>query len=153
MLKWSLSLSIVTHRPYLYDLETKQYLTAGSTVITYIYYLLIIKLLCVGCDVCNEKHDGECPMHGPLHSLRKMVTTGNSNSHLDNGTLLKFPDEVCLCTSSIPFVQYGVCARKRILAGTWIGPYEGKLVRPEDVSKNTDTQYMWEVCLLKFMIK
>ncbi|KAK3746609.1 hypothetical protein QZH41_014516 [Actinostola sp. cb2023] len=97
------------------------------------------------CDLCNEKHDGECPMHGPLHSLRKLVTTGHSQSPLENGTILKFPDEVCLCTSSIPCVTYGVCACKRILAGTWIGPYEGKLVRPEDINKDTDTQFMWEV--------
>ncbi|XP_032221188.1 putative histone-lysine N-methyltransferase PRDM6 [Nematostella vectensis] len=97
------------------------------------------------CEVCNEKHEGECPMHGPLHSLRKLVTAGQSSSPLENGSVLKFPDEVCLCTSSIPCVRYGVCARKRIPAGTWIGPYEGKLMRPEDIGSDTDTEYMWEV--------
>jgi len=97
------------------------------------------------CDICNEKHDGECPMHGPLHSLRKLVSAGQSHSPLENGSILKFPDEVCLCTSSIPCVGYGVCARKRIPAGTWIGPYEGKLVRPEDIKVETETEYMWEV--------
>ncbi|CAH3141624.1 unnamed protein product [Porites lobata] len=97
------------------------------------------------CDICNEKHDGECPMHGPLHSLRKLVNAGQSHSPLENGSILKFPDEVCLCTSSIPCVSYGVCARKRIPAGTWIGPYEGKLVRPEDIKVETETEYMWEV--------
>lgn len=97
------------------------------------------------CDICNEKHDGECPMHGPLHSLRKLVSAGQSHSPLENGSILKFPDEVCLCTSSIPCVGYGVCARKRIPAGTWIGPYEGKLVRPEDIKAETETEYMWEV--------
>lgn len=99
----------------------------------------------IGCDICNEKHDGECPMHGPLHSLRKLVSAGQSHSPLENGSILKFPDEVCLCTSSIPCVGYGVCARKRIPAGTWIGPYEGKLVRPEDIKVETETEYMWEV--------
>ncbi|EDO48123.1 predicted protein, partial [Nematostella vectensis] len=84
-------------------------------------------------------------MHGPLHSLRKLVTAGQSSSPLENGSVLKFPDEVCLCTSSIPCVRYGVCARKRIPAGTWIGPYEGKLMRPEDIGSDTDTEYMWEV--------
>lgn len=98
-----------------------------------------------GCDICNEKHDGECPMHGPLHSLRKLVSAGQSHSPLENGSILKFPDEVCLCTSSIPCVSYGVCARRRIPAGTWIGPYEGKLVRPEDIKTETETEYMWEV--------
>lgn len=84
-------------------------------------------------------------MHGPLHSLRKLVNAGQSHSPLENGSILKFPDEVCLCTSSIPCVGYGVCARKRIPAGTWIGPYEGKLVRPEDIKVETETEYMWEV--------
>ena len=84
-------------------------------------------------------------MHGPLHSLRKLVSAGQSHSPLENGSILKFPDEVCLCTSSIPYVGYGVCARKRIPSGTWIGPYEGKLVRPEDIKVETETEYMWEV--------
>lgn len=107
---------------------------------------IIIIIICfLGCDICNEKHDGECPMHGPLHSLRKLVNAGQSHSPLENGSILKFPDEVCLCTSSIPCVGYGVCARKRIPAGTWIGPYEGKLVRPEDIKVETETEYMWEV--------
>ena len=107
----------------------------------------IVQFPFLGCDICNEKHDGECPMHGPLHSLRKLVSAGQSHSPLENGSILKFPDEVCLCTSSIPCVGYGVCARKRIPAGTWIGPYEGKLVRPEDIKAETETEYMWEVLM------
>jgi len=50
-----------------------------------------------------------------------------------------------LCVSGIPGAGYGVCAKQTIPLGTWIGPYEGELVRPEDVFPGTDTSYMWEV--------
>jgi len=56
-----------------------------------------------------------------------------------------FPNEVGLCISGIPGVGYGVCAKQTIPLGTWIGPYEGELVRPEEVLSGTDTSYMWEV--------
>ena len=54
--------------------------------------------------------------------------------------------ENCTCTFVwIPYVGCGVCARKWIPAGTGIGPYEGKMVRPEDIKVETETEYMWEV--------
>lgn len=56
-----------------------------------------------------------------------------------------FPNEVGLCISGIPGVGYGVCAKQTIPLGTWIGPYEGELVRPEEVLSGTDTSYMWEI--------
>lgn len=56
-----------------------------------------------------------------------------------------FPNEVGLCRSGIPGAGYGVCARQPIPLGTWIGPYEGEVVRPEQVQLGTDASYMWEV--------
>lgn len=47
--------------------------------------------------------------------------------------------------SSIPGAGCGVCAKQHIPVGTWIGPYEGKHVKCDDVKPNTDTSYMWEV--------
>ena len=44
-----------------------------------------------------------------------------------------------------PGAGYGVCARQLIPTGTWIGPYEGEVVKPEQVSLGTDASYMWEV--------
>lgn len=29
--------------------------------------------------------------------------------------------------------------------GTWMGPYQGTLVLPSDVTSEVDTSYMWEV--------
>lgn len=97
-----------------------------------------------GCDICNENPE-ECPMHGPLHSLRKLVNQSQIDSPIDYSAVLKFPDEVGLCTSSIPGIEYGVCAKATIPSGTWIGPYEGRLVRPEQIKRGTETEYMWEV--------
>ena len=61
-----------------------------------------------------------------------------------------FPNEVGLCISGIPGAGYGVCAKQTIPLGTWIGPYEGELVQPEDVLLGADASYMWEVSLLHY---
>lgn len=84
-------------------------------------------------------------MHGPLHSLRKLVNQSHVDSPIDYSPILKFPDEVGLCTSSLPGIEYGVCAKAAIPSGTWIGPYEGRLVRPEQIKRSTETEFMWEV--------
>ena len=59
--------------------------------------------------------------------------------------VMSFPDEVQLCTSSIPGYVYGVCARRHLPSGTWIGPYEGRRTadRQKDGCENHD--YFWEV--------
>lgn len=31
-----------------------------------------------GCDMCADNRNGECPMHGPLHSLRRLVGTSST---------------------------------------------------------------------------
>ena len=56
-----------------------------------------------------------------------------------------FPDVVQLCKSSIPGKKYGVSAKQHIPVGTWIGPYEGKRINPEDVKPNMDSSFLWEV--------
>ena len=55
------------------------------------------------------------------------------------------PEEVCLCRSSVPGAEFGVCTRRHIPAGAWIGPFEGKRVHPNDVKAGMDTSFMWEV--------
>ena len=50
--------------------------------------------------------------------------------------------------SSIPGAGCGICARKRIPVGAWIGPYEGKAIKPEDLTISMDTAYMWEVFII-----
>lgn len=58
---------------------------------------------------------------------------------------LIFPDEVRLCKSSVPGAKYGVCAAQPIPPGTWIGPYEGQVVRREELREGVHNSFMWEV--------
>ena len=75
----------------------------------------------------------------------------NNNINVNNNNLQwtnavqSFPNEVGLCRSGIPGAGYGVSARQLIPLGTWIGPYEGEVLRPEQVPLGTDASYMWEV--------
>ena len=100
-------------------------------------------------------------MHGP-HQTFKLTKTINNNNNINNSAIRlpnaveSFPNEVGLCVSGIPGVGYGVCAKQTIPLGTWIGPYEGELIRPEEVLSGADTSYMWEVnyskCFHSFMV-
>lgn len=45
--------------------------------------------LSAGCDMCADNRNGECPMHGPLHSLRRLVGTSSSAAPV---TLPDVPD-------------------------------------------------------------
>nr|XP_010970078.1 PREDICTED: LOW QUALITY PROTEIN: putative histone-lysine N-methyltransferase PRDM6 [Camelus bactrianus] len=75
------------------------------------------------CDMCADNRNGECPMHGPLQG------------------------QVCLCTSTVPGLAYGICAAQRIQQGTWIGPFQGVLLSPEKVQAGAvrNTQHLWEI--------
>ena len=106
-----------------------------------------------GCKGCHQERTEQCQLHGP-HQTLKITTTVNNNNNNNNKTNIaarlpnaveSFPNEVSLCISSIPGAGYGVCAKQTIPLGTWIGPYEGELVQPEDVLLGADAPYMWEV--------
>ncbi|EQB78809.1 hypothetical protein CB1_001178004 [Camelus ferus] len=60
--------------------------------------------------------------------------------------LRDLPREVCLCTSTVPGLAYGICAAQRIQQGTWIGPFQGVLLPPEKVQAGAvrNTQHLWE---------
>ena len=112
--------------------------------------LLLSSLLPLGCKGCRQERTEQCQLHGP-HQTFKLTKTVNNNNNINNSdvglpnAVESFPNEVGLCISGIPGVGYGVCAKQTIPLGTWIGPYEGELVRPEEVLSGTDTSYMWEV--------
>lgn len=86
------------------------------------------------------------------------ATTETDNTHAQSEkasinlsyAIASFPNEVSLCVSSIPGTVFGVCAKQHIPVGTWIGPYEGKRVCPDDVTVDMNTSHMWEVRLLIF---
>lgn len=90
-------------------------------------------------------------MHGPLHSLRRLVGTSSAAAVAPPPELPEWlrdlPREVCLCTSTVPGLAYGICAAQRIQQGTWIGPFQGVLLPPEKVQTGAvrNTQHLWEV--------
>lgn len=55
------------------------------------------------------------------------------------------PDELELCPSLTSCLTYGVRTKQVIPEGTWMGPYQGTIVTPNDVTGDMDTSYMWEV--------
>ncbi|XP_043916687.1 putative histone-lysine N-methyltransferase PRDM6 isoform X2 [Protopterus annectens] len=103
------------------------------------------------CDMCADNRNGECPMHGPLHSLRRLVGTSSAAAVVPPPEIPEWlqdlPREVCLCTSTVPGLAYGICAAQRIQQGTWIGPFQGVLLSPEKVQAGviSNTQHLWEI--------
>nr|XP_058957783.1 putative histone-lysine N-methyltransferase PRDM6 isoform X1 [Pocillopora verrucosa] len=92
------------------------------------------------CRICNKIYTIRCPVHPPSSQSEPSVP-GDLNSY----AMKSFPDVVQLCKSSIPGKKYGVSAKQHIPVGTWIGPYEGKRINPEDVKPNMDSSFLWEI--------
>ncbi|XP_078367928.1 putative histone-lysine N-methyltransferase PRDM6 [Oculina patagonica] len=91
---------------------------------------------CFWCDASSTDPNFQCPHHKHETS----ATTQNLPLALKS-----LPPEVCLCASSVTGTGYGICAKRTIPVGAWIGPYEGTFVKPEELSSATDTSYMWEI--------
>lgn len=117
---------------------------AFSSVSKVSYLISVFWFFILECEACRSKQ-GECPVHKIPSSNRKLVIPGQKQPVKFSYAIASFPDEVQLCVSSIPGAGCGVCAKQHIPVGTWIGPYEGKHVKCDDVKPNTDTSYMWEV--------
>lgn len=102
-------------------------------------FKLSFNSLLLGCHLCRKKYATPCPLHGLSYA-----STEDNGFHRSKA-LRSLPPEVCLCRSSVPGAELGVCTRRHIPIGTWIGPFEGKRVRPDDVKPGMDTSFMWEV--------
>lgn len=89
------------------------------------------------CDFCRTMPQGRsCPIHRqPDQPLPKMRLTYAVKS---------LPSACKFCLSSAG-EGYGVYTNQNIPLGTWIGPYEGRRIRPTDVTPNMDTSHMWEI--------
>ncbi|XP_067270701.1 putative histone-lysine N-methyltransferase PRDM6 isoform X2 [Pseudorasbora parva] len=101
------------------------------------------------CEMCADNRNGECPMHGPLHSLRRLVGTSSASSAPPEvpDWLRELPREVCLCTSTVPGLGYGICAAQRIPQGTWVGPFQGTPLPLEKLTAGAarNTRHLWEI--------
>uniref|UniRef100_A0A3B5QC15 PR/SET domain 6 n=1 Tax=Xiphophorus maculatus TaxID=8083 RepID=A0A3B5QC15_XIPMA len=103
------------------------------------------------CDMCADNRNGECPMHGPLHSLRRLVGTSSTAAPVPlpdvPDWLRDLPREVCLCTSTVPGLGYGICAAQRIPQGTWIGPFQGVPLLVDRLHSGAvrNTRHLWEI--------
>jgi len=93
---------------------------------------------CFWCDASSTDPSFQCPCHQHETSASPRAT----NLAL---ALKSLPPEVDLCASSVPGTGYGICAKRAIPVGAWIGPYEGTFMKPEELSSVTDTSYMWEI--------
>lgn len=108
--------------------------------------------------MCADNRNGECPMHGPLHSLRRLVGTSSASTAVPPPEvpewLRDLPREVCLCTSTVPGLGYGICAAQRIPQGTWIGPFQGIPLLLDKVQTGAmrNTRHLWEVSILSFLV-
>lgn len=104
--------------------------------------------------MCADNRNGECPMHGPLHSLRRLVGTSSASTAVPPPEvpewLRDLPREVCLCTSTVPGLGYGICAAQRIPQGTWIGPFQGIPLLLDKVHSGVarNTRHLWEVSII-----
>jgi hypothetical protein len=60
---------------------------------------------------------------------------------------MSFLPEVQLCMSSLPGGELGVCSRREIPKDTVIGPYKGRIVKPEELKMGNVAKmsYLWEV--------
>lgn len=80
---------------------------------------------------------GACHMHKqPTHPL-----TGGRLSY----AVKSLPPECKLGVSNSAGEEHGVYTNQPIPTDTWIGPFEGRRIRPCDVTQHMDTSHMWEV--------
>jgi len=97
----------------------------------------------------NESEDQTTPETLKDSTGRKGSLSSSKPGENDYAEKLTFakkscPKELELCPSSIGF-KHGIRTKQVIPEGTWMGPYQGDLVKASDVTAETDTSYMWEI--------
>ena len=103
---------------------------------------LLIKLVLLDCDNCEEIHHGDCPVHGPLLTLDP--SSGHDEASLQYTTVF-VPAELTVKPSKIANAGLGVFATQFIPRGVRFGPFEGRRKLKEELTEGEDTSYMWEV--------
>lgn len=89
------------------------------------------------CEVCQTMPPGSCALHRqPTQPL-----TDRRVSY----AVKSLPPECKFGVSYSAGEGCGVYTNQPIPTGTWIGPFEGRRIRPSDVTSEMDTSHMWEV--------
>lgn len=73
------------------------------------------------------------------------LNTGEKRKKRPTNAMKSCPDELDLCPSITCSFKYGVRTKQVIPEGTWMGPYQGTIVMPGEVTAAMDTSYMWEI--------
>lgn len=83
-----------------------------------------------------------CPVHMEINCTYRNVST--AEFFCDLSVLCM---QVCLCTSTVPGLGYGICAAQRIPQGTWIGPFQGVPLLVDKLQSGAvrNTRHLWEV--------
>lgn len=98
----------------------------------------------------NESRDGRTSGNASDQRVQKGSVSSTSNTTEKNEKRLSnavksCPDELELCPSITSSLRKGVRTKQVIPEGTWMGPYQGTIVMPKDVTSEIDTSYMWEI--------
>lgn len=89
------------------------------------------------CEVCQTMPPGSCALHRqPTQPL-----TDRRVSY----AVKSLPPECKFGVSYSAGEGCGVYTNQPIPTGTWIGPFEGRRIRPSDVTSEMDTSHMWEI--------
>ncbi|XP_062571950.1 histone-lysine N-methyltransferase PRDM9-like [Saccostrea cucullata] len=91
------------------------------------------------CEECNQEHEGDCPVHGPL-----LVVT-DTEQPLGNPDRAKktLPNGLSVRQSNIFYAGQGVFADKFFRKRTRFGPYEGEITENRDEAQ--ETGYAWQI--------
>ena len=103
---------------------------------------LLLQLLLLVREDCEEIHHGDCPVHGPLLTLDS--SSGHDEASVQYTTVF-VPVKLTVKPSKIANAGLGSFVTQFIPCGVRFGPYEGRRVLKEELTKGEDTSYMWEV--------
>ena len=122
--------------------EKMNYLMKMNISVSLVSIWLLLQLVLLVCDNCEEFHHGDCPVHGPLLTLD--LSSGHDEASLQY-TSVFVPSELTVKPSKIANAGLGVFATQFIPRGVRFGPFEGRRVLKEELTEGEDTSYMWEV--------
>ncbi|XP_070174303.1 histone-lysine N-methyltransferase PRDM9-like [Littorina saxatilis] len=96
------------------------------------------------CEECNQEHEGDCPVHGPLLHVEDAQVPVKKRRD-PNRALKTLPPGLEVKESGIPNAGLGVFATKFFPLRSRFGPYEGRSVSDPDIAHTSG--YCWQICL------